>query len=156
MPNRRLLCLGLVVAPLAGCALSPFADPLRVELVGLEGLPGEGMELRFVVKLRVQNPNDREMAYDGIALDLDLRGQRFASGVAPLAGMVPRYGETVLAVPVTASAIALARQMLSVLRESEQRGRIGKLSYALRGKLGGVGLTGARFESTGEFDFDLR
>lgn len=155
MPNRRLLCLALVAAPLAGCALSPFADPLRVELVGFDGLPGEGMELRFLVKLRVQNPNDREMAYDGVALDLDLRGQRFASGVAPLSGTVPRYGETVLAVPVTASAIALARQMLSVLRESE-RGGVGKLAYALRGKLGGVGLTGARFESTGEFDFDLR
>ena len=89
-PDRRLALLALAL-PFAGCALSPLADPLRVELAGLESLPGEGMELRFMVRLRVQNPNPSEVAYDGVALELDLRGQRFASGVAPLSGSVPRF-----------------------------------------------------------------
>jgi LEA14-like dessication related protein len=153
-PDRRLALLALAL-PFAGCALSPLADPLRVELAGLESLPGEGMELRFMVRLRVQNPNPSEVAYDGVALELDLRGQRFASGVAPLSGSVPRFGEVVLAVPVTASGLALARQLIGLMREGE-RGRIGKVGYAMRGKLGGVGLGSARFESTGEIDLDLR
>jgi LEA14-like dessication related protein len=153
MPNpRRLVVLALPVLVLGGCALSPFADPLRVELAGLEALPGAGMELRFAVRLRIQNPNASELSFDGVALDLDLRGQRFASGVAPVQGRVPRYGETLITVPVTVSGLSLARQALGLMREGEQRGRLGKVAYRLSGKLGGVGLAGARFESAGEVD----
>jgi hypothetical protein len=152
MPNPRRLLLALPLLALGGCALAPFADPLRVELAGLEALPGAGMELRFAVRLRVQNPNAAELGYDGVALDLDLRGQRFASGVAPLQGRLPRYGEVLLTVPVTVSGLSLARQALGLMREGEQRGRLGKVPYRLSGKLGGVGLAGARFESAGEID----
>jgi LEA14-like dessication related protein len=155
--SRRRLLQGLMVLPLglAGCALSPFADPLRAELVGLQSLPGEGLELRFLVRLRVQNPNDADLAYDGVAVDLDLRGARFASGVAPLQGRVPRFGEVVLAVPVTVSGLAMARQLLGLVREGEQQGRIGRVDYRLSGKLGGLGPLGSqagRFVSEGSID----
>src|SRR5262245_57595961 len=46
-----LLCLGL-----GGCAALPSSDPLNVTVAGIESLPGEGMELRLAVRLRVQNP----------------------------------------------------------------------------------------------------
>ena len=151
LPRRRWL-LALPALALAGCALSPLSDPPRVDLAGLDSLPGEGLELRFMLRLRVQNPNDAELAYDGVAVDLDLRGKRFASGVAPLRGQVPRYGEVVLNVPVTAGGFAIARQMLDLLRQGQAGAGLGKVSYALRGKLGGVGLGGARFESSGEVD----
>lgn len=151
---RRRMFLSLLGLPLvvSGCALSPFADPLRVELVGLQALPGEGLELRFLARLRVQNPNDADLAYDGIALDLDLRGARFASGVAPMQGRLPRFGEVVLAVPVTVSGLAMARQLLSLVREGEQQGRIGRVDYRVSGKLGGIGPMGARFLSEGSID----
>lgn len=154
--RRRWLSLAalspLVALPLlgAGCALSPLAEPPRVQLAGLDGLPGEGMELRFVVRLRVQNPNDFALDYDGVSLELDLRGQSFASGVAPLKGSVPRFGEVVLAVPVTVSGFAMARQLVDLLRQGSG-GPPGKVSYALRGRLGGV-LGGARFAARGEVD----
>jgi hypothetical protein len=150
--QRRHLLLALAALPLAGCAVSPFADPLRVQLAGLDSLPGEGLELRFLVRLRVQNPNSSDLAYDGVALDLDLRGQSFASGAAPLKGTVPRYGEAVLSVPVTVSGFAMARQALSLARESGQPGGITQVAYRLSGKLGGVGPFGARFEAEGVVD----
>ncbi|MBI3153836.1 MAG: LEA type 2 family protein [Burkholderiales bacterium] len=157
MPTRRL-CLTLpallaapALAALGGCAGLPgAAEAPRVMLVGLEPLAGEGMELRFAVKLRVQNPNPEPLRYDGVSLDLDLRGQGFASGVAPLAGGVPAWGETVLTVPVTASAFALARQLLDFARDA-RRGKPERITYALRGRLGAV-LGGARFAREGEID----
>ena len=158
MPTRRT-CLTLPVllalpaaATLGGCAGMPgAAEPPRVVLVGLEPLAGEGMELRFAVKLRVQNPNAEALRYEGVSLDLDLRGQGFASGVAPLAGSVPAWGETVLTVPVTASAFALARQLLDFARDA-QRGKTERITYALRGRLGSGVLGGARFAREGEID----
>jgi LEA14-like dessication related protein len=151
LPRRRLL-LALPLLAVAGCAVSPLSDPPRVELAGIDALQGEGLELRFMLRLRVQNPNDADLAYDGISVDLDLRGKRFASGVAPIKGQVPRFGEAVLNVPVTAGGFAIARQMLDLLRQGQSGAGLGKVSYALRGKIGGAGLGGVRFEASGEVD----
>jgi LEA14-like dessication related protein len=40
------------------------------------------MEVRFAVKIRVQNPNGTNVNYNGVALDLEINGQPFASGVS--------------------------------------------------------------------------
>jgi LEA14-like dessication related protein len=140
-----------VVAPLllmTACAGLSGRDPLKVDLAGLEALPGEGMELRFMVKLRAQNPNDAAFVYDGVSIDLELRGQSFGSGVSDARGSVPRFGETVIAVPMTVSALAMARQLFSLLREAEAS--LQQVDYVLRGKLSGPQLGVARFESRGE------
>ena len=68
------------------------------------------MEMRFMVKLRVQNPNDEPIEYNGIALDLDVNGQPLASGVSDQTGEVPRFGERVVSVPLTVSAFSAFRQ----------------------------------------------
>jgi LEA14-like dessication related protein len=146
MPRMLLSMLGVVLA-LAGCAGMPGSDPLNVTLAGLESLPGEGMEVRMAVKLRVQNPNDTPVDFDGVALNLELRGQDFASGVSDAKGSVPRFGETVVVVPVTVSAFSMARQVYSFAT-----GERSKLDFVARGKLSGSGFGGTRFESRGEFD----
>jgi LEA14-like dessication related protein len=138
------LCLMLV---LAGCASWPGEDPLQVKLVGIDALPGEGMEVRMAVRLRVQNPNDTPIEYDGVAVSLELRGQDFASGVSDARGQVPRFGETVLVVPVTVSALAIVRQAVSLAA-----GDYPRLDFVARGKLSSVGFGSSRFESKGEFD----
>lgn len=150
-PTRRLLTFSLPALWLAGCALAPLADPPRVDLVGIEGLPGEGLELRFMLRLRVQNLAGVDLAYDGISVELDLRGQRFASGVAPVRGSVPRFGEAVIAVPVSVPALSLARQLLDFGRDTG-RGQAQRVPYALRGRLGAGPLGGVRFSREGEFD----
>src|SRR5262249_51494344 len=104
---RKLLLFWLsCVVLLAGGAGLPGAEPLRVTLAGVESLPGQGMEVRMMVKLRVQNPNDAPVNYDGVSVSLELRGMDLASGVSDARGTVPRFGETVLEVPVTVSAFA--------------------------------------------------
>jgi LEA14-like dessication related protein len=143
--RRRLLAL--VVLAVAGCAGWPGADPLRVSLAGVESLPGEGLEVRMAVKLRIQNPNDAPVAYDGVAVNLELRGLDFASGVSDAQGSVPRFGETVLIVPVTVSAFAMAKQVYAFAM-----GDRSNVTFVARGKLAGSGFGGMRFESKGEFD----
>jgi LEA14-like dessication related protein len=144
---RLMLPIWWILLALTGCAGLPATDPLSVTLAGVESLPGEGLEVRMAVKLRIQNPNDAPVSYDGVALTLELRGMDFASGVSDAQGSVPRYGEAVLVVPVSASAYAMARQAYSFAM-----GDRSKVSFVARGKLASGGLGGTRFDAKGEFD----
>jgi hypothetical protein len=146
MRGLPLFWLSLLLL-LAGCASLSGREPLRVTLAGVESLPGEGMELRMAVKLRVQNPNDAPVDFDGVAVSLELRGMDFASGVSDTRGSVPRFGETVLTVPVTVSAFAVARQVISLASGDNP-----KVEFIARGKLSDGSFGGARFESKGSFD----
>jgi LEA14-like dessication related protein len=137
----------LWVIGLAGCAAWPLAEPLQVKLAGIDALPGRGLEWRMAVSLRVQNPNDQPIDFDGVSLTLELRGNEFASGVSDQRGQVPRFGETLLVVPVTVSAMAVVRQFYSLAGDDRA-----KLVFAVRGRLSGSGFGGTRFESTGTFD----
>lgn len=142
-----LLAAFLVSLVLAGCASLVHREPVRINVVGLEPIPGEGMEMRFKVKLRVQNPNETAIDFDGLALDLDLNGRPFASGVSDRAGSVPRFGETLIEIPVSVSAIAVVRQALGVIEGVD--GGKAEVPYALRGRLAGGLLGGMRFSDSG-------
>ncbi len=148
--SRRHWLAAAAAALLAGCAGWPQGSSLRANVVGLTALPGEGIELRFAVKLRLQNAGDSAIDFDGVSLDLDLRGMSFASGVSAQAGTVPRFGEVVVSVPVSVPAVALLRQALSLHREAGSPTL--RIAYAARGRLGGA-WGGARFESSGEIDW---
>jgi LEA14-like dessication related protein len=150
--RSRLLAPALLLLAtlmLAGCASMPSRDPLQVNVAGIESIPGEGLELRLLVKLRVQNPNDTPIEFDGVSLNLDVMGRDFASGVSDQAGTVPRFGEAVVAVPVTVSLMRMARQVLGMLDGKP----VDKVTYSLSGKLHGASLFGTqRFTSKGEFE----
>jgi len=67
------------MALIAGCStLMGPRDPVQVQVVGVEPLKGEGLELRFLCKLRVQNLNDASIEFTGIYLALEVRGNTFA------------------------------------------------------------------------------
>ena len=138
---------GLFTLALTGCAGWPGSEPLRVTLAGVEPLPGEGLEVRFRLKLRVQNPNEGAIDYQGLSVTLDLGGSTLASGVSPEAGRVPGFGEQVIELPVTVSAMAALRQVFGFATGSSR-----SLDYVLRGRFGG-GLGGQSFEASGKVDW---
>jgi LEA14-like dessication related protein len=146
MPRRAVLLAGLVTM-LAGCASLSPREPLRVSLAGLEPLTGEGLEMRFLARIRVQNPNDAPIAYNGLSAELDLNGRSFASGVADATGEVPRFGESVLELPVTVPATAIARQVLGFIG-----GDRSKATYRVRGFLNTGSVGRAPFDATGEIE----
>jgi hypothetical protein len=98
---RRILGAFLILAAtvVAGaCAYLPGRDPLQITVAGIEPLPSEGMEFRMLVKLRVQNPNDAPLEYNGAYLNLTVLDRSFATGVSDEVGTVPRFGESVVAI----------------------------------------------------------
>jgi LEA14-like dessication related protein len=142
------------MAVLQGCA-GVGKDPLKVTVAGFEPLAGEGMELRMLVKLRVQNPNDKPIDYKGLALEMNVRGKSFATGVGAERGTVPAFGETVVAVPVTVSAMRMMQQAFSLMSVSTAAAEGGpiKLPYEMKGKLAGQSLFGTmHFSTKGEFE----
>ena len=151
MMLRRLLLIGFAcgAAAITGCASMQGKDPLQVTVAGVESIPGEGMELRLLVKLRVQNPNDTPVEFNGVAVEMDVQGKTFGSGVSDAHGSVPRFGESVIEVPVTISAFRMARQAFGVMRGGAVPG---KISYLLKGKLNGSAFKTVRFQNQGEFE----
>ncbi|MEA1136004.1 LEA type 2 family protein, partial [Klebsiella pneumoniae] len=83
-----------------------------ITVVGIEPLQSQDLEVRFAVKLRVQNPNETAIDYSGVALDLDVNGRPLASGVSDQSGSIARFSEAVLMVPVSVSAFSVLRQTL--------------------------------------------
>ena len=148
--QRLISIIALAVALLAleGCATLQGRDPLQVTVAGIEPLQGQGLELRMLVKLRVQNPNDAPVDYSGVAVEMDVQGKTFATGVSDASGSVPRFGEAVISVPVTVSALRMARQAVDLI----QRGGGGRITYEMKGKLNGAAFKSMRFRSQGEFD----
>lgn len=147
---RRLFALPfvLIVLSLSACALFPHRDPLNINVVGIEPLPSQELELRFAVKLRVQNPNESAIDYNGVALDLEVNGRTLASGVSDQAGSIPRFAETVLSVPVSISAFSVLRQTLGL----SQTQTLDNLPYVLKGKLAGGPFGTMRFVERGTLD----
>lgn len=148
MNTRRKFLVAAAALALSGCASMPQRDPIQVTVAGMEGLPGEGMEIRMLVKLRVQNPNDTVIDFSGAYLKFDVLGKTFATGVSSESGTVPAFGEVILAVPVTISVLRMVRQVVGMLD-----GRpVEKITYEMSGKLNGGMFGTERFEAKGEFD----
>lgn len=149
--RRPHLVLLLIVFSmmLNSCATLPGREPLHVNVAGMESLPGEGLEIRMLVKLRVQNPNDVPIDYDGVSLNLDVEGQTYASGVSDQRGTIPRFGETVIEVPVTISTLRLGLQAFGLMRDGKD---LEKLRYKLNGRLGGSVFGSMPFATEGELN----
>ena len=103
---------------------------------------GEGLELRFLVKLRVQNPNSTPVVYDGAFVKLDVQDKTFASGVSDAGGTVTGFGESLVEVPVTVSMLRMARQVIGMRGDAPAE----QIRYKMSGKLGSH-----RFSADGEF-----
>jgi LEA14-like dessication related protein len=143
-----LAALALAALALAACSSLSTRDAPMVTVAGVQPLEGEGFEMRLLVKLRVQNPNDATITYNGVALKLAVQGKTFATGVSDAAGTVPRFSESVIEVPVTISAMNMLRQVMGVMEGKP----LEKIDYVLTGKLAGSMFNTMRFKSAGTID----
>ena len=134
---------------LGACAAMPDREPVQVNVVDIESIPGEDLEIRMMVKLRVQNPNNSPIEYDGVYLQMDVLGNTFATGVSDKRGTVAPFGESLIEVPVSASALRMAFSAISVLGSGKP---VEKVTYLMRGKLSGPLFGSTTFQSQGEFN----
>ena len=81
---------------LSACAGWGMREPLGVTIADITPLEMSLLEQRYAVKVRLLNPNDAEIAFDGVAFDLEINGKPFAKGVSGRGGVVPRFGEALV------------------------------------------------------------
>ena len=144
----RLMLVLLMAYGLNACALFQPRDPINISVIGIEPLPGQELELRMAVKMRVQNPNESPIDYNGIALNLEVNGQPLAAGVSDQQGHIGRYDESVIVVSVSITAFSFLRQAYGLGKVDSLQG----LPYKLRGKLAGGPLGTVRFTDEGKLD----
>jgi LEA14-like dessication related protein len=147
--NRWIIVLVAAALGLAACASLSRTDPPKVSLEGIEPSAGEGQEAAHVqLKLRVQNPNETPIDYNGVYVELLVQNKSLASGVTNQSGTVAAFGEAVVSVPVTVSYFGIAGQAMGLLSGKS----LSKVSYELNGKLNSTTSGAIRFKSQGELN----
>lgn len=152
---RRLVCL--LAFLLAACAgLGGLSQKPEISLAGLDLVEFGLFEQRFAIRLRIRNPNDVDLPISGLAFDVELNGQHFATGVSDRAVTVPRLSEAVLEVTATSNLGSVLRQ----IRELQKCGR-DRVDYRMAGRISLDGIGSIPFERKGDvpmplFDFSRK
>lgn len=140
----RLATIAATLA-LAACAgIGVPSKPPEVSFAGIEWRQGNLVEQHFALKLRVDNPNAQALPLKEVVIDLELAGQRFASGrsTAPLS--IPANDDAILVVDVSSD----LRAVLRVVREARRDGQQ-LIDYRIRGEVEVEGFGRHPFERSG-------
>jgi LEA14-like dessication related protein len=127
--HARLLtiCAFLIAA---GCSsLGPKLDAPRLTIVRVAMTSADIFSQQFLVRLHVQNPNDRDLPVRGIDYKLFLQGDSFAEGVSNKAFVIPALGETEFDMTVRTNFVSGIGRLLSRLNGRDQ------VEYVLEGKV---------------------
>jgi LEA14-like dessication related protein len=147
MRNWTVLAVTVLLAACASFG-KKFETP-RLSVVGVEMLKSDLFEQRLKVRMRVQNPNDRELPIKGLNYRLEVNGEDFAQGVSGTPFTVPAFGEAEFDMNLTAN---MASTLIRVLtRGAAAEGSSDKLDYRIVGKvaLASGMLRSIPFEETG-------
>jgi LEA14-like dessication related protein len=115
--SKRLLLWSLSLW-LAGCAaFAPKFEKPVLSVVSIELKGGNLLQQNFLLKMNVQNPNDRVVPVTSLHVDLQVEGQEIASGTSDRAFMVPAHGEQEFDMSIKAN-VALALLALASAKDA--------------------------------------
>ena len=140
--SHASLPLALALALTAILSACAAREPLDAYVLALQPQASTGLEQRFMVKLRLQNPNDAPIHARGMSLKLDVNGAPLARGVMNDAFVIEPLSEVYADVVVSTAVGDLVRQLLR-LAEAQA------LTFELRGRVHTGGIRGYRFVKTG-------
>ncbi len=137
-------------AILAGCAnLSTFEQP-RVSVVDVQLRGGKLLAQKFLVTLRIDNPNDYGFKINGAVVDVFLNDQPLARGLSNQKISIPKYGSADVNVVATVQVLDMLKQIMAL---GTQRA----IDYQVKGHMnvsrGWTGDIRIPFEQKGELDF---
>ena len=147
MGEGRRAWIVCILAVLAGCAALPGnMEPLNVTLADVK--PGQFglLEQEYAMKIRVQNPNSREIPLQGLSFAVELNGKDFAKGVSSQNLTIPAFGEVLLDVNAVSTLGSLLSQIAAMREEPEQ------VTYRLQGRLSSSSGSSLPFDSSGSLD----
>lgn len=128
MGVRRILAGAMLVMLGACSAVVPLQEP-KLQVVGVELLRGDLLRQELRVRMRVQNPNDRQLPVRSITYEVQLGGEPFAHGESERDFLVPANGETEFDVSVTANAAAAVLKLVGSGR------KLDTVEYRIAGKV---------------------
>ncbi len=140
----RAFCVAALAVLLAACAAFALREPLSATVADIRPLEVTLLEQRFSVKVRVLNPNDLDIEFDGVVFDLELNGKPFAKGVSSQKGTIPRFGEALIDVNVVSGLSGILRQV------NELRSGREAVTYRLSGRVSTSTFGTVPFETKGE------
>lgn len=116
---------------MSGCATMnlDYEEP-SVELVSFKALPANGFEQSFEIGLKLTNPNNFELPFNGISYQLNVAGETLAHGVASNIPTAEAYGESRFMVPISTSLLG-GIKVIRALMDSKGK----DISYQLKAKL---------------------
>lgn len=120
-----LVVLAVLMTACAGMLTRP--EPPRISLIGLKPVSMDLFEQRFLVSLRVRNPNPFTLPVRGMDFNMDINGKRFADGISATRVDIPALGEGRVDVEVSSSLFNTFRQLQSILNEQT------KFDYRING-----------------------
>jgi len=113
----------------ASCANLPTTEPPNLSVINIQVDEATVLEQKYRIQVRVQNPNDYDLAVTGMKYTLELNGAPFLRGVSDQAFVVSRYGEIVTEVGGVSTIFSFVRQIEALQTAGET------LTYRLSGKL---------------------
>lgn len=129
--NLSVTLVLLATVLLNACAtLSPYKESPRVSLVSIQPHEMTVLEQRFVLQLRILNPNDIAIPVEGLSYAIEINDREFAYGVSRQAVEIPAFGEALLDVEVVSNLLNVVQQLQAL-----QGNTGGKLRYRLSGKI---------------------
>jgi LEA14-like dessication related protein len=127
---RRLATLALAGATFfAGCAALPRLEAPKLSVVSLKMQSGDIFSQRMLVRMRVLNPNARELPIKGLSYRIEVNDAELAQGLNDTPFVVPAMGEAEFDVQVTANLAGALAKFLS------RRGSSDTLDYRLVGSV---------------------
>jgi LEA14-like dessication related protein len=122
-PGALALCL-------AACSmLGPKIEVPQLTLVRIAMTSADIFNQQFVVRVHVENPNDRDLPIKGIDYKLFLEGDSFAEGLSNKPFTVPALGETEFDMTVRTNFVSGAGRLMSRLNGRDQ------VQYVVEGKV---------------------
>lgn len=132
---RCLLILALAVG-INGCsALRPDLKAPRLAVIGIAMMSADIFNQQFLIRMSVENPNDRELPIKGLDYKIFLEGDGFAEGKLNKPFVVPANGETDFDMTVKTNFVSGVGRLLTRLNGRTQ------VNYSVEGDL----LTDIRF-----------
>jgi LEA14-like dessication related protein len=115
----KWLLLSLFTAWTAACSLvAPHFERPILTVAGIELVGGNLLQQNFLVKFNVQNPNDRALPVTGLHAELNVLGERVASGIVDRAFVVPAQGSSQFDMTISAN---LALVLFKLKANSDKR-----------------------------------
>jgi LEA14-like dessication related protein len=127
--RRVLLLAALASLALGGCASTLQLEAPKLSVVSMKMQSADIFSQRVLVRMRVMNPNTRELPIKGLTYRIEVNDAELANGVSDTPFVVPAMGEAEFDVNLTANLASALSQLLG------KRGSSDTLDYRLIGNV---------------------